>query len=84
MKLANSHLCNMVKCVLKYVKNKQNCGTVFSNAYPTPLNKTGLLVGLPTIVVAFSRFSGSATIRVCWKQERLLVNNDMEDWTGEI
>lgn len=26
-------------------------------------------MGLPTIVGAFSRFSGSATIRVCWKQE---------------
>lgn len=78
MKLANSHLCNMLKYVLKYVKH------VFSNAYPTPLNKTGLLVGFPTIVGAFSRFSGSATIRVCWKQERSLVNNDMKDWTGEI
>lgn len=43
-----------------------------SHAYPTPLNRTGLLVGLPTIVGAFNKFSGSATIRVCWRQKETI------------
>lgn len=54
-------------------------------AYPTPLNKTGLLVALPTMVGAFSRFSGSATIRVCWRHKGRLLNNNVAQhlpWPG--
>lgn len=56
-----------------YSKKKSNN----SNTYPTPLNRIGLLVGLPTIVGAFSKFAGSATIRVCWRQKLPLINKDL-------
>lgn len=46
-------------------------------AYPTPLNKTGLSVAAPTMVGAFSRFAGSATIRLCWRHKGWLVNNNV-------
>lgn len=59
-------------CLFKFVSEKKIVNNKKSNnshAYPTPLNRTGLLVGLPTMVGAFNKFSGSATIRVCWRQK---------------
>lgn len=44
------------------------------NTYPTPLKRMGFSVGLPTIVGALRRFSGSATIRVCCR-------NNQQGWT---
>lgn len=58
--------------------------TVLSCTYPTPLNKTGLLVGFPTIVGAFNRFPGSATIRVCWRQEGSLINNNVKSHLSRV
>lgn len=56
------------------------CWITLGCAHPTPLNKTGLLVPLPTMVGAFSRFSGSATIRVCWRHKVRHVNNNVAQY----
>lgn len=41
-------------------------------AHPTPRNRMGFSAAFPTMVGAFSRFSVSATMSVCWGNKRHL------------
>lgn len=56
----------------------------YQETYPTPLNRTGLSVGLPTIVGALRRFSGSATISVCWKKKKVTFNDTWQSFKNYL
>lgn len=52
--------------------HKFNCSSPTSApaAHPTPRNRMGFSAAFPTMVGAFSKFSVSATMSVCWGNKR--------------